>query len=81
MALDIPLSGSSWLDIRQPRQLHSDAKYGHQPGEINFWMPLTSQKATRSRRGAVMVVGKSPRKPNELILTIDIFGPQTIFNL
>lgn len=33
---------------RQPRQLHSDAKYGHQQGEINFWMPLTSQKATRT---------------------------------
>lgn len=28
--------------------IHSDAEYGHQPGEINFWLPLTelSPKAT-----------------------------------
>ena len=33
--------------LRQPRQLHNDAKYGHQQGELNFWMPLTSKKITR----------------------------------
>jgi len=33
---------------RQPRQLHNDAKYGHQQGELNFWMPLTSKKITRT---------------------------------
>lgn len=33
--------------VRQPRQLHNDAKYGHQQGELNFWMPLTSKKITR----------------------------------
>ena len=35
--------------LRQPRQLHSDDKFGHQQGEINFWMPLTSCKSTRTR--------------------------------
>eukprot|EP00658_Telonema_sp_P-2_P003874 TRINITY_DN11446_c0_g1_i1.p1 TRINITY_DN11446_c0_g1~~TRINITY_DN11446_c0_g1_i1.p1 ORF type:complete len:187 (-),score=32.71 TRINITY_DN11446_c0_g1_i1:168-728(-) len=23
------------------RRIHRDAEYGHQPGEINFWLPLT----------------------------------------
>ena len=22
-------------------KVHTDAEYGHQPGEVNFWMPLT----------------------------------------
>ncbi|GMH97493.1 hypothetical protein TrST_g13888 [Triparma strigata] len=25
---------------------HCDAEYGHQPGELNFWLPLTDPKAT-----------------------------------
>lgn len=28
--------------------VHCDAEYGHQPGEINFWMPLTSYPKTRT---------------------------------
>ena len=27
---------------------HRDADYGHQPGELNFWMPLTKPTATQS---------------------------------
>ena len=27
---------------------HCDAEYGHQPGEVNFWMPLTSLSQTRT---------------------------------
>ncbi|KAJ1453346.1 hypothetical protein M885DRAFT_524498 [Pelagophyceae sp. CCMP2097] len=27
---------------------HSDVKYGHQAGELNFWMPLTSYKLTQT---------------------------------
>ena len=30
------------------RRLHRDAEYGHQDGEINFWMPLTDASAGRS---------------------------------
>jgi hypothetical protein len=26
--------------------MHCDAEYGHQPGELNFWMPLTSYPKT-----------------------------------
>ena len=28
--------------------LHADERYGHQAGEINFWMPLTDYKLTRT---------------------------------
>eukprot|EP00759_Apiculatamorpha_spiralis_P010663 PhF_6_TR17407/c0_g1_i1/m.26646 len=27
---------------------HRDAEYGHQPGEINFWLPLTSHDMTQT---------------------------------
>ena len=27
---------------------HSDSAYGHQPGELNCWMPLTSPARTRT---------------------------------
>eukprot|EP00448_Togula_jolla_P011890 CAMPEP_0170617498 /NCGR_PEP_ID=MMETSP0224-20130122/26452_1 /TAXON_ID=285029 /ORGANISM="Togula jolla, Strain CCCM 725" /LENGTH=307 /DNA_ID=CAMNT_0010943399 /DNA_START=12 /DNA_END=932 /DNA_ORIENTATION=- len=27
-------------------RLHCDAQYGHQPGEVNFWMPLTQVEET-----------------------------------
>ena len=26
--------------------MHHDAEYGHQPGELNFWMPLTDPAQT-----------------------------------
>ena len=29
-------------------RLHSDDEYGHQPGECNFWMPLTALDATQT---------------------------------
>lgn len=30
------------------RRAHRDAEYGHQPGEINFWLPLTDATAGRA---------------------------------
>lgn len=33
---------------RRSRMLHADERYGHQAGEINFWMPLTDYKLTRT---------------------------------
>jgi len=30
------------------RRLHRDAEYGHQAGELNYWMPLTDASAGRS---------------------------------
>ena len=29
-------------------RMHRDSEYGHQPGEINFWMPLTRLEHTRT---------------------------------
>ena len=26
--------------------MHTDAEYGHQPGEVNFWLPFTSLDET-----------------------------------
>jgi len=36
--------GPSTLSVRP----HSDAEYGHQPGEINYWIPLTSPLLTET---------------------------------
>ena len=33
---------------RRSRMLHADEKFGHQPGEVNFWMPLTDYALTRT---------------------------------
>ena len=30
------------------RRAHRDAEYGHQPGELNFWLPLTDATEGRS---------------------------------
>lgn len=32
----------------RPRRLHRDAEFGHQDGEINFWMPLTDYSRTQT---------------------------------
>ena len=29
-------------------RVHRDAEYGHQPGEVNFWMPLTQYALTQA---------------------------------
>lgn len=34
--------GPAWADVKA----HSDAEYGHQNGELNFWLPLTNRDAT-----------------------------------
>jgi hypothetical protein len=33
---------------RQFRRAHRDAEYGHQPGEVNFWLPLTDATSGRA---------------------------------
>lgn len=40
----------------QFRRVHRDAEYGHQEGEINFWMPLTDY----SRTGTTLWLESSP---------------------
>ncbi|CAJ1462233.1 unnamed protein product [Effrenium voratum] len=32
----------------RPRRLHRDAEFGHQDGEVNFWMPLTDYSSTKT---------------------------------
>lgn len=33
--------GSPEAQYKRLGRLHNDAQYGHQPGEVNFWLPLT----------------------------------------
>uniref|UniRef100_A0A7S1AML5 Fe2OG dioxygenase domain-containing protein n=1 Tax=Noctiluca scintillans TaxID=2966 RepID=A0A7S1AML5_NOCSC len=40
------------------RRLHRDAEYGHQPGEVNFWMPLSNF----SKTGTTLWVESEPLK-------------------
>jgi hypothetical protein len=34
--------GPAWAQVKS----HNDAEYGHQYGEINFWIPLTDRRST-----------------------------------
>ena len=42
---------------------HSDAMYGHQDGELNFWMPLTDPTLTKTDLWAESSPGKGDFKP------------------
>ena len=42
--------------------LHSDADYGHQEGEINFWLPLTDVKSNNTLWAETEV--RNPQKGN-----------------
>ena len=44
--------GPSTRAVRQ----HCDSEYGHQPGEVNFWMPLTDREET----GTTLQVESAP---------------------
>ena len=37
---------------------HDDARYGHQPGELNFWLPLTDVAETRTTLEAESAPGR-----------------------
>ena len=37
---------------------HSDNEYGHQPGELNFWLPLTDYKLTKTALNIEEVPGQ-----------------------
>ena len=41
---------------------HSDAKYGHQAGELNFWMPLSPYRPTSGAGARKRKPGKSKAK-------------------
>jgi hypothetical protein len=52
-------------------RVHRDAEYGHQPGEINFWMPLTSF----ARTGTTLMVEDDDEVGDEArISTFPKFG-------
>ncbi len=42
---------------------HSDATYGHQDGELNFWMPLSDPKLTKTDLWSESVPGKEDYEP------------------
>ena len=44
---------------------HDDAKYGHQAGEVNFWLPLTSLAETRTTLWVESAPGADDFKPLE----------------
>ncbi|KAJ3357838.1 hypothetical protein HDU83_002966 [Entophlyctis luteolus] len=43
------------------KRAHTDAEYGHQVGEVNFWMPLTSTAAVGSPTMEIMASSLDPR--------------------
>eukprot|EP00588_Corethron_pennatum_P028712 CAMPEP_0194333764 /NCGR_PEP_ID=MMETSP0171-20130528/63919_1 /TAXON_ID=218684 /ORGANISM="Corethron pennatum, Strain L29A3" /LENGTH=282 /DNA_ID=CAMNT_0039096137 /DNA_START=14 /DNA_END=858 /DNA_ORIENTATION=- len=45
---------------------HADSEYGHQPGELNFWMPLTSLEETRTTLWAESAAGRGDFAPFEV---------------
>jgi len=45
---------------------HTDADYGHQPGELNFWLPLTSYELTRTTLWVESLAGAEDYHPLEL---------------
>ncbi|CAK9087402.1 unnamed protein product [Durusdinium trenchii] len=45
---------------------HRDAEYGHQVGELNFWMPLTDYSLTRSTLWVESEPGKGDYQPLEM---------------
>lgn len=47
---------------------HADADYGHQPGELNFWMPLTCQ----SRTGTTLWLESAPGVGDYVPLDISV---------
>lgn len=47
-------------------RVHRDAEYGHQPGEVNFWMPLTSYSLTRSTLWVESSPGASDYHPLDI---------------
>lgn len=44
-------------------QEHNDAEYGHQTGELNFWLPLTDYKLTRTALWAESSPGQGDFHP------------------
>ena len=48
------------------RRLHRDAEYGHQPGEVNFWLPLTDATAGRASLWLETVPGSGNMRQLEL---------------
>ena len=45
---------------------HCDAEYGHQPGELNLWLPLTSPARTRTTLWAESSPGRGDFRPLEV---------------
>jgi len=50
-------------DARVCGKIHRDAEYGHQPGEINVWMPLTRRAATHTTLWVESAPGASDFHP------------------
>ena len=42
---------------------HCDAEYGHQPGELNFWLPMTCMERTRTTLWAESAPGAADDRP------------------
>lgn len=51
---------------QQFRRVHRDAEYGHQTGEINFWMPLTDYSRTGTTLWVESVPGAGDFRPMEV---------------
>ncbi|CAE7518406.1 strG [Symbiodinium natans] len=51
---------------KQSRLLHADKRYGHQAGEVNFWMPLTEYTLTRTTLWIESAPGKGDFHPLEI---------------
>ena len=45
---------------------HTDEEYGHQPGELNCWMPLTAPALTRTTLWAESAAGRGDDHPLEV---------------
>lgn len=45
---------------------HADSEYGHQPGEVNFWLPLTRIGETRTTLWAESAPGRGDYGPLEV---------------
>jgi len=54
---------------------HRDAEYGHQDGEVNFWLPLTSSEAT----GVVLWAETTPGAGDFHPLEVDV-GDMALFH-
>lgn len=55
---------------------HRDAEYGHQPGELNFWLPLTDVARTRTTLWAESAPGAADDQPLDATLgeAVAFFG-------